>query len=174
MAPRTPSCRSGCPPWTWKRMTWCSCPNLSGEFSLWNPPVINSDPCDSYHVICHMRERDNQWKLYMCLLYVFYNVYMYVPKNAKNTSQNQCVCVCGCGCGICKWYLQARPQMPTASPESLANTVLLASRIWDAMLLSNDLSSFMWCCFLRFQMIDDGDGEISVEELLCSKMVLGW
>ena len=70
-------------------------PISAGEFSLWNPPVINSDPCDSYHVICHMRERDNQWKLYMCLLYVFYNVYMYVPKNAKNTSQNnQCVCVC--------------------------------------------------------------------------------
>ena len=102
MAPRTPSCRSGCPPWTWKRMTWCSCPNLSGEFSLWNPPVINSDPCDSYHVICHMRVRDNQWKLYMCLLYVFYNVYMYVPKNAKNTSQNnQCVCV-----WVWLWYLQ--------------------------------------------------------------------
>jgi hypothetical protein len=124
MAPRTPSCRSGCPLWTWKRMTCCSCPNLSHRLAIAGVFVMESsgfmkNPCDSYHVICHMRERDHEWKLY---IYRSFIMYMYVPKNANNTSQNsQCVCVCGCGCGICKWYLQARPQMPTASPESLAN-----------------------------------------------------
>ena len=174
MAPRTPSCRSGCPLWTWKRMTWCSCPNLSHRLAIAGVFVVESsgfmkNPCDSYHVICHMRERDHEWKLY---IYRSFIMYMYVPKNANNTSQNsQCVCV-----GVAVVFANDICKHARKCPRLRQRVwqILLASRIWDAMLLSNDLSSFMWCCFLRFQMIDDGDGEISVEELLCSKMMLGW
>ena len=89
----------------------------SPEFSLWNPPVLWRTHV--IHIMSYViwgREIMNENYIYRSFI-----MYMYVPKNANNTSQNsQCVCV-GVAVVFANDICKHARQMPTASPESLAN-----------------------------------------------------
>lgn len=73
-------------------------------------------------------------------MYFFYNVHVCAKKKSKthHKTANVCVCVAVVFANfICK-HARKCPRL-----RQRVWQIFLASRIWDAMLLSNDLSSFM-------------------------------